>query len=119
MKSACSPTVSYRWQKELFENGVSAFEQLTELQRHVAELKSKPSDWMPWNYRDTLTATIVSGHASYFSLMPLESEPIQCDQGRGFLATSKMANFSANGCPTSTPAIPVFWTRVSQFVLLA
>lgn len=30
------------------------FDYLTELQRHAAELKSKPSDWMPWNYRDTL-----------------------------------------------------------------
>ena len=27
---------------------------MTELQRHVAELKSKAADWMPWNYRDTL-----------------------------------------------------------------
>jgi transposase len=30
------------------------FDYLTKLQRHVGELKSKPSDWMPWNYRDTL-----------------------------------------------------------------
>jgi transposase len=35
------------------------FDYLTELQRHVAELKSKPFDWMPWNYRNTLERTDV------------------------------------------------------------
>jgi hypothetical protein len=30
------------------------FDYLTELQRHAAELKSRPADWMPWNYQDTL-----------------------------------------------------------------
>jgi transposase len=34
--------------------GANPFDYLTELQRHVAELKSKPADWMPWNYWDTL-----------------------------------------------------------------
>ena len=34
--------------------GANAFDYLTELQRHVAELKKNPSDWMPWNYRETL-----------------------------------------------------------------
>jgi hypothetical protein len=29
-------------------------EYLTELLRHAAELKQHPSEWMPWNYRDTL-----------------------------------------------------------------
>jgi transposase len=33
--------------------GANPFDYLTELQRHTAELKSKPADWMPWNYRDT------------------------------------------------------------------
>jgi hypothetical protein len=36
-------------------NGVSPFDYLTELQRHRAELAQAPADWMPWNYRDTLT----------------------------------------------------------------
>jgi len=36
-------------------NGANPFDYLTELQRHQAELKKKPSEWMPWNYRDTLT----------------------------------------------------------------
>jgi transposase len=34
--------------------GANAFDYLTELQRHVAELKKCPADWMPWNYRETL-----------------------------------------------------------------
>jgi len=28
---------------------------VTELLRHTEELKQNPSEWMPWNYRDTLT----------------------------------------------------------------
>jgi len=35
-------------------NGANAFDYLTELQRHAEELKKNPSEWMPWNYRDTL-----------------------------------------------------------------
>jgi len=35
-------------------NDVNAFDYLTELLRHVEELKQNPSAWMPWNYRDTL-----------------------------------------------------------------
>jgi transposase len=36
--------------------GANAFDYLTELQRHVAELKKSPADWMPWNFRETLLA---------------------------------------------------------------
>jgi transposase len=35
-------------------NGANPFDYLTELQRHAEELKQKPSEWMPWNYRETL-----------------------------------------------------------------
>jgi len=35
-------------------NGVKPFDYLTELLRHAEELKQNPSEWMPWNYRDTL-----------------------------------------------------------------
>jgi hypothetical protein len=35
-------------------NGVNPFDYLTELQRHSEELKRNPSEWMPWNYRETL-----------------------------------------------------------------
>jgi hypothetical protein len=34
--------------------GANAFDYLTELQRHLAELRKSPADWMLWNYRDTL-----------------------------------------------------------------
>jgi len=35
-------------------NGANPFDYLTELQRHAEELKHNPSEWMPWNYRETL-----------------------------------------------------------------
>jgi transposase len=35
-------------------NGANPFDYLTELLRHAEELKRSPSEWMPWNYRDTL-----------------------------------------------------------------
>jgi transposase len=34
--------------------GANSFDYLTELQRHARELATKPSEWMPWNYRETL-----------------------------------------------------------------
>lgn len=30
-------------------NGANPFDYLTELLRHAAELKQRPSEWMPWN----------------------------------------------------------------------
>ena len=35
-------------------NGANSFDYLVELQRHAVELAANPSQWMPWNYRDTL-----------------------------------------------------------------
>jgi transposase len=35
-------------------NGANAFDYLTELQRHSAELSAHPSEWMPWSYRETM-----------------------------------------------------------------
>jgi transposase len=35
-------------------NGANPFDYLTELQRHSEELRRSPSEWMPWNYRETL-----------------------------------------------------------------
>ena len=40
-------------------NKVNAFDYLTELQKHSKELSANPADWMPWNYRQTLTASTV------------------------------------------------------------
>lgn len=34
--------------------GANPFDYLTELQRHAAELAGNPSEWLPWNYRETL-----------------------------------------------------------------
>jgi transposase len=34
--------------------GANSFDYLTELQRHARELATRPAEWMPWNYRETL-----------------------------------------------------------------
>ena len=34
--------------------GANPFDYLNELQRHADELAQKPSEWMPWNYREKL-----------------------------------------------------------------
>jgi transposase len=44
-------------------NGVNPFDYLTELQRHAGELKQDPSEWMPWNYRQTLARLETSAAA--------------------------------------------------------
>ena len=33
--------------------GANPFDYLTQLQKHAKEVKSNPSIWMPWNYRQT------------------------------------------------------------------
>ena len=38
-------------------HGVNAFDYLTQLQKHAREVAACPSEWMPWNYRDTLAHT--------------------------------------------------------------
>ena len=38
-------------------NKVDPFDYLTQLQVHADELAREPSEWMPWNYRDTLART--------------------------------------------------------------
>jgi hypothetical protein len=35
-------------------NGANSFQYLTELQRHPPQVAANPSDWMPWNYQETL-----------------------------------------------------------------
>jgi transposase len=34
--------------------GANAFDYITKMQIHAAELSRNPQEWMPWNYRDTL-----------------------------------------------------------------
>jgi transposase len=36
----------------------NSFDYLVELQRHARELAASPSEWMPWNYRETLAAAV-------------------------------------------------------------
>jgi len=45
-------------------NGANPFDYLTELLRHPEELKRSPSEWMPWNYRETL-ARLAQPAAAY------------------------------------------------------
>jgi hypothetical protein len=40
--------------------GANPFDYLTQLQRHADELKESPSQWMPWNYRNTLQRTHIN-----------------------------------------------------------
>ena len=35
-------------------NGVNAFDYLTVLEEHAAQLAKNPEQWMPWNYREQL-----------------------------------------------------------------
>ena len=37
-------------------NGVNPFEYLTALQRHADRVRLKPSEWLPWNYKEALAA---------------------------------------------------------------
>ena len=34
--------------------GANSFDYLSELQRHAQKLAAQPTEWMPWNYRETL-----------------------------------------------------------------
>ena len=34
--------------------GANSFDYMIECQRHARQLSEHPSEWMPWNYRDTL-----------------------------------------------------------------
>jgi len=38
--------------------GANSFDYLIELQRHAQELAASPTEWMPWNYRETLARTV-------------------------------------------------------------
>jgi hypothetical protein len=44
-------------------NGANAFDYLMELLRHAEELKRNPSEWMPWNYRQTLARLLTPAAA--------------------------------------------------------
>jgi hypothetical protein len=42
--------------------GANSFDYLIELQRHAQELAACPTEWMPWNYRETLARTVNLPH---------------------------------------------------------
>lgn len=44
-------------------NRVNSFHYRTELLRHAEELNQNPSEWMPWNYRETLARLVMSAAA--------------------------------------------------------
>jgi hypothetical protein len=46
--------VGQQFAQELGTGRVNPFDYLTELLRHAEELKQKPSEWMPWNHRETM-----------------------------------------------------------------
>jgi hypothetical protein len=37
-------------------NGINPFDYLMALEQHAEQVTKAPSDWFPWNYRQTLTA---------------------------------------------------------------
>jgi hypothetical protein len=37
-------------------NGTDPFNYLTQLQLHAKEVRARPDQWMPWNYRRRITA---------------------------------------------------------------
>ena len=39
--------------------GVNSFDYLVERQRHARELAACPTEWMPWNYRETLARILL------------------------------------------------------------
>jgi transposase len=41
-------------------NGTNPFDYLTELLRHPEDLKQKPSEWLPWNYRQTIRRVLAA-----------------------------------------------------------
>src|SRR5487761_1309204 len=43
--------------------GANSFDYLVELQRHARELTSRPAEWMPWNYRETLARSALPDSA--------------------------------------------------------
>ena len=54
-RSQCLCTVTSRLGIVTCElNKANPFHYLTELQKHSEQLKQRSSEWMPWNYRETL-----------------------------------------------------------------
>lgn len=52
-----------------------------ELLRHSAELKQHPSEWMSWNYRDTLARLAQPAAAQYDESFPAEKDRLRSWSG--------------------------------------
>jgi hypothetical protein len=48
-------------------SGADPFDYLTELQRNLERVRAAPGDWLPWNYREQLTAAEAEVHESLAS----------------------------------------------------
>jgi len=60
--------------------GANPFDYLTQLQRHADEMKENPSQWMPWNYRDTLSTSTRDKAVPGYDL-PASPKTIDCGPG--------------------------------------
>ena len=76
--------------------GANSFDYLVELQRHAQEPAARPSEWMPWNYRETL-ARIGS---------PVRQSYDQSDMAEKKLEVSAFRTASA-ACGLPRPALPL------------
>ncbi len=54
LRDLCNNTAPVNKSEYTETNEGNAFDYLTELPRHSAQLKKSPADWTPWNYRETL-----------------------------------------------------------------
>ena len=43
-------------------NGVDPFFYLVALQRHAKEVAENPAEWMPWNYKETMSRLGLAPH---------------------------------------------------------
>jgi transposase len=58
-------------------NDVNALDYLTEVQRHTKAAAEKPADWLPWNYRETLTSMAATQTPAPLMNVPLATTPHQ------------------------------------------
>jgi hypothetical protein len=61
--------------------GANSFNYLTELQKHAPEVAAAPGKWMPWSYREMLSAdqrTMGRNWPERIDLRPAKSDVAQC-----------------------------------------
>jgi transposase len=50
--------------------GANSFDYLVELQSHPREPAARPTEWMPWNYRQTLGRSVPLPDSAEFMMNP-------------------------------------------------